>query len=184
MKIKEVEKSISGVGNFIKQNPLIVLGVIILIFFVYLFMKPETEEAIPQPKYEPLPVEPPIQPNDVGLLDIGYLFEDIISRQDLLSAQMATIHDALRLDRVEPVVDYRIDPENYIEQILREDNFISPRPRKNDKIWVAEGRWEPVQEVINRQRQRFENALAEGDKQMAKVIRKETELALGQRVEW
>lgn len=186
MRIEQVERGISGIGGFIKQNPLMVLGILALIFLVVLFARPErrAEEAIPQAKHDKLAmVEPPIYPQNIGALDIGYLFEDVIIRQEMLAAQIAGIHDALRADRVEPVIDYRVDPQRYVEQILG-GAHIPPRPRKNDKIWVAEGRWEPIDNVKKRQRQRFERALARGDKQTAEVVRKETELALGQRLVW
>ena len=185
MRIEQIERGISNVGSWVKNNPLIVLGVLIIVFLVFLFARPErkAQEALPQPKQEPLPVEPPIHPQDVGVLDVGFLFEEVIVRQEMLAQQVAAIHDALRKDRVEPIIDYREDPQRYAELVLG-GAHIPPRPRKNDKILVADGRWEPIDKVKKRQRQRFERALAEGRKQDAKLIQRETELALGQRMVW
>ena len=190
MKIEQVERGISGIGNWVKNNPLMVLGVIVLVFLVFLFARPErrAQEALPQPKHEPLPIEPPVALQDVGALDIGVLFEDVIVRQEMLAGQVAALHDALRIDRPDQIiagaVDYRECPQRYIEYIFKEGIIRQPRPRKDDKILIAEGRWEPVDEVIRRQRKRYERALAEGRKEDAKLVRRETELALGHRVVW
>ena len=86
MKIEQIEKTISGAGNWVKNNPLIVLGILVVVFLVFLFARPErrVEEALPQLKQEPLPAEPPIHLQDVGALDVGILFEEVIVRQEIL----------------------------------------------------------------------------------------------------
>ena len=132
------------------------------------------------------------------------IYEDIAARQQDLAAQIDAIHDVLRDDRVEPVVepvtpvteptpeikfdpqvlDYYADPQRYVKEIMREDVIRPPRPRRDDKILTAAGEWEPIQDVIARQRQRYEDALARGDTKWADIVRKETEIALGHRVDW
>ena len=235
MKIEQVEKGIkrgiSGIGGFIKQNPLIVLGILALLFLVVLFTRPErrAEEVIIKPKPEPKPERlqvdiPPVQPYNV-MPDIGFLFEDIIKRQELFAAEIAGIHDALRVDRVEAVepapepvvevveriiervvepangrrddngrnnvirfdpqiIDFYADPQRYKREIMRKDVIRPPRPRRRDKILTAEGRWERIEDVERRQRDRYERALAAGQKDWGELVRRETEIALGHRVRW
>ena len=225
----DVEKGIKGIGNFIKNNPLIVVGVFVVVFLVFLFARPRREEKVeprqlaqPQPLQPaapklvevpvikeiplPFPVEVPAvekpnrKPNDEKPLEeptepLNNVYnwqEGFAAWQEDITARIDAIDDALRDDRpdnvvlrVDPyVLDYYADPERYRREIMRKDVFRPPRPRRNGKILTAEGRWEPIESVIERQKRRFERVLAEGRRQDAELIRRETEIALGHELDW
>ena len=236
MKLEQVGKGISGIGEFIKRNPyIVILGVIILLLF-FLFTRPEKPrieknfapqpptppeppeppvqhkvEVIPVPIPEPpkivkvpVPTEPPIQPvtaPDTGIMlekfgqkfgemmqNISVMFEDVIAHHEATIAQITELVDTIRVDRPDTVhrraIDFRENPQRYVEEIMREGVIRHPRPRKNGKILVADGRWEPEDKVIERQRRRYEEALARGDYKWAEIVRRETEIALGRTLEW
>ena len=253
MKVEEVgkqaERGMKGIGDFIKRNPFVaIIGVIIVIFLVFLFARPRRERVTPQPPAQPevitkevpvpmpvevpvykeiekpipipvevpvhkviekpipMPVEvpvpkiiekpvfiePPVQPDP----EPQEIYRDDIKWKEEFAAQLDAIQDALRVDRVEAVdpiidvkvdpyvLDYYADPQRYVEEIMREDVFRPPRPRKNGLILTAAGEWEPVQDVIERQKQRYKDALARGDYKWAEIVMRETEIALGHPVVW
>jgi hypothetical protein len=158
----------------------------------------EIEKPIPMPIEVPVPkiiekpifIEPPVQP-DPEPQDV---YRDDIAWKEEFAAQLDAIQDALRVDRVEDVdpvikidpymLDYYADPQRYVEEIMREDVFRPPRPRRNGLILTAAGEWEPVQDVIERQKQRYKDALARGDYKWADIVKRETEIALGHPVDW
>ena len=158
------------------------------------------EVPMPMPVEVPVPkvIEKPIfiEPAQPEQPLVEEVYKEDIAWQEELAAQIEAIQDALRVDRVETVdpvidvkvdpyvLDYYADPERYRREIMREDVFRPPRPRRNGLILTAAGEWEPIQDVIERQRRRHERALAEGRKQDAQLIRRETEIALGHRVDW
>ena len=77
------------------------------------------------------------------------------------------------------------DPERYKRKILRAP--IPDRPTRevrNGKIRVAAGHFEPIEDVIARQRERYERARARGDHRWAEVVRRETEIAIGRQLDW
>jgi hypothetical protein len=228
MKVEEVQKNIEGgmkgIGNFIKRNPFIaIIAVIVVFFLVFLFARPRRREEVtapqqlpqaqampvevpvPMPVEVPVPkviekpifIEPAVQPEP----QIEEVYKEDVAWQEELAAQIDAIHDVLRDDRVEPVVeavteptheikfdsevlDYYADPQKYKREIMREDVIRPPRPRRDDKILTAEGEWEPVESVIARQRERYEDALARDDTKWADIVRRETEIALGHAVDW
>ena len=160
------------------------------------------EKPIPKPIEVPVPkviekpifIEPPVQPDMKPQVD--YEYRDDIAWKEEFAAQLDAIQDALRVDRVEavdPVIDVKVDPyvldfyadpQRYVKEIMREDVFRPPRPRKNGLILTAAGEWEPIEDVIARQKQRYKDALARGDIKWAEIVRRETEIALGHTVDW
>ena len=221
-----IEKGIRGIGSFIKNNPLVVVGIFVVVFLVFLFTRPRRNEERVEPRQLaqpqtlqpaapkvvevpvikemplPFPVEVPAdkKPDDEKLIDepveqtknIFDWKEGFTAWQEDIAARIDALDDALRVDRpdnvvfrVDPyVLDYYADPERYRREIMREDVFRPPRPRRNGKILTAEGKWEPIDSVIERQKRRFERALVEGRRQDAELIRRETEIALGHKLDW
>ena len=77
------------------------------------------------------------------------------------------------------------NPRRYKDAILRAP--IPDRPTReviNGKIRVAAGHFEPKHEVIARQKERYLRARREGRHEWAEVVRRETEIALGKRLDW
>ena len=76
-------------------------------------------------------------------------------------------------------------PEVYKEAILRAP--IPDRPTRevrDGKIRVAAGHFEPIEDVIKRQRKRYDRARRAGQHKWAEVVRRETEIAIGRRLDW
>ena len=77
------------------------------------------------------------------------------------------------------------DPERYKREILRAPIPDHPtREVRNGKIRVAAGHFEPIEDVIARQKERYERARARGDHKWAEVVRRETEIAIGRQLDW
>ena len=168
MRIEKVGQGMKGIGKFIIDHPYITIGIVIVIFVILHFARQREEPREVQPAHEPL-------------LDYGHLFEQIKQKQEMLGLQQKKVLDLLKAERlkVDPIgvydpgrIDwYALDPVEYKRRVLRQP--------------IGVGRvGEDVHEVIRRQRERYERALARGDLLWAEIVRRETEQAIGRRLEW
>ena len=85
-----------------------------------------------------------------------------------------------------PVVRYNpAEPEKYKSAILRAPIPSKPtREVRNGKIRVASGGFERIEDVIARQKKRYDKARGRGDHKWAEVVRRETEIAIGRQLDW
>ena len=263
MNLEKVEDSVKGIGNTIKRNPLIVVGIIGVVVLIFLFARPRRERVAI--KGYPVPAFDQKMPDAVavpaaGVADFRQAIEEVIARQEAMGvAKLAaiegiiqqqedlrrqyekkkqTLQDLLhrqqdefmrrqedigrrmqemieRMERIQrhhvpipdpiptppPIPDpiptppptpprprIRFDPrrpEVYKEAILRAP--IPDRPTReirNGMIRTAAGHFEPIEDVIARQKERYKRARARGDHKWAEVVRRETEIAIGRRLDW
>lgn len=89
-------------------------------------------------------------------------------------------------DRPRRTIRYNpAEPEKYKRAILRAPIPSKPtREVRNGKIRVASGGFERIEDVIARQKKRYDKARGRGDHKWAEVVRRETEIAIGRQLDW
>ena len=174
MKIEKIGHGVRNIGQFIKDQPFVFIAIVVIVVLGILAFRARQDEPVLEQVQHPM-------------LDYGHLFEQIKLKQEALGIKQKKILDMLKMEEMQRVGDrrgviwYEHDPEAYKQVILG-----APRPGRvrDGYVRVAAGHYEPVQDVLRRQRERFERALARGDYMWADIVRRETELALGKRLEW
>ena len=188
-----------------KKNPLIVIGLFLVLVYVFFARQREeapatgvvgdtgigqrvTGQAFPQP----FPTETREGRRDVVTMPSllpETLWQERPARTEVIVTQVAAQQEPALIPGWRPRLDYDIlGSQVYQEALAKKHTAMVPgvpdRPVANGLIKTVAHGWQTPQEIMARQKVRFDRAYQAGRMDIAEKVRRETELAIGQRVGW
>lgn len=186
------KENLSASVEWGKKNPIIVLGLFILLLFI--FLREEGREKM-DGVGQRLTLHPGgLTPDQLGARVTGQRFPQPELRRDVV--QHPTLFPQLKEDERpalipgwRPRVDYDLLGSPLYREVIAVKHAamvpgVPDRPRANGYIKTVAHGWQTPAEIMARQQVRYDRYRRAGQVEYAEKVRRETELAIGQRVGW